>query len=103
MREIVVPAQGFEHAREVAGSSHPSDEALARPVDASRGGAGRNSRWFRRPVREEVGDIAAHYGGERGNFSQAGWDVLLPGGERLQVKALRETGASGPPQPQFYP
>lgn len=46
-----------------------------------------------------VGDIAeavvaGHYGGERGSFIQAGWDVLLPSGERLQVKALRETGAS---------
>ena len=47
-----------------------------------------------------IGDIAEaivaeHYGGERGSFSQAGWDVLLPSGERLQVKALRQTGARG--------
>src|SRR4051812_27761402 len=45
-----------------------------------------------------VGDIAeaivhAHYGGERGGFSQAGWDVQTPTGERIQVKALRQTGA----------
>jgi len=39
--------------------------------------------------------VAAHYGGERGGFVQAGWDVRLPTGERLQVKALRETGAGG--------
>lgn len=47
-----------------------------------------------------IGDIAeaivaSHYGGERGSFSQAGWDVRLPSGERLQVKALRVTGARG--------
>ena len=47
-----------------------------------------------------IGDIAEaivaeHYGGERGSFSQAGWDVLLPDGERLQVKALRWAGARG--------
>jgi len=47
-----------------------------------------------------IGDIAEaivaeHYGGERGSFSQAGWDVRLPSGERLQVKALRQTGARG--------
>jgi hypothetical protein len=45
-----------------------------------------------------IGDIAEaivalHYRGERGSFSQAGWDVMLPDGERLQVKALRQTGA----------
>ncbi len=43
-----------------------------------------------------VGDIAeaivhAHYGGERASFSQAGWDVRTPTGERIQVKALRNT------------
>jgi hypothetical protein len=47
-----------------------------------------------------IGDIAEaivaiHYGGERGNFSQPGWDIQLPNGERLQVKALRQAGASG--------
>ena len=47
-----------------------------------------------------IGDIAEavvalHYGGKRGSFSQAGWDVLLPSGERLQVKALRQAGAQG--------
>lgn len=45
-----------------------------------------------------IGDIAeaivaAHYGGTRGSFSQAGWDVRTREGERLQVKALRQTGA----------
>jgi hypothetical protein len=43
-----------------------------------------------------VGDIAEaivakHYGGERGSFSQAGWDVRAPDGERIQVKAIRST------------
>jgi Family of unknown function (DUF6998) len=43
-----------------------------------------------------VGDIAeaivaAHYKGERGSFSQAGWDVKAPDGERIQVKAMRQT------------
>ena len=43
-----------------------------------------------------VGDIAeaivhGHYGGERASFSQAGWDVLTPEGERIQVKAARNT------------
>ena len=47
-----------------------------------------------------IGDIAEavvalHYGGQAGSFSQAGWDVLLPDGERLQVKALRVAGARG--------
>jgi uncharacterized protein DUF6998 len=37
--------------------------------------------------------VANHYGGTRGSFSQAGWDVRTPRGERLQVKALRQTGA----------
>jgi hypothetical protein len=51
-----------------------------------------------------VGDIAeaivaTHYGGERGTFAQAGWDVRLPPssafpqGERIQVKAMRQTPA----------
>lgn len=44
-----------------------------------------------------VGDIAeaivaAHVGGQRGSFSQRGWDVLTPEGERIQVKAMRQTG-----------
>ena len=44
-----------------------------------------------------VGDIAevivaAHYGGERGGASQAGWDVRTPAGERIQVKGIRVTG-----------
>lgn len=34
--------------------------------------------------------VAAHYGGQRGSFSQAGWDVLTPDGEKVQVKSLRE-------------
>jgi hypothetical protein len=43
-----------------------------------------------------VGDIAEaivaeHFGGERGSFSQAGWDVRTPAGERIQVKAMRMT------------
>lgn len=47
-----------------------------------------------------IGDIAEaivaeHYGGKRGSFSQSGWDVKLPDGERLQVKGLRRTGARG--------
>lgn len=42
-----------------------------------------------------VGDIAEaivadHFKGERGSFSQAGWDVKT-GDERIQVKALRQT------------
>lgn len=43
-----------------------------------------------------VGDIAeaivhGHFGGERGSFAQAGWDVKTPDGERIQVKAARNT------------
>jgi hypothetical protein len=43
-----------------------------------------------------VGDIAeaivhAHCGGERASFSQAGWDVRAPDGERIQVKSIRTT------------
>ena len=47
-----------------------------------------------------IGDIAeaivaAHYNGERGSFSQAGWDVVLQDGTKLQVKALRLAGGRG--------
>lgn len=43
-----------------------------------------------------VGDIAeaivhGHFGGERGSFAQAGWDVKTDSGERIQVKAVRNT------------
>jgi hypothetical protein len=46
-----------------------------------------------------VGDIAEaivaeHFGGERGSFSQAGWDVRTPAGERIQVKAMRITATT---------
>jgi hypothetical protein len=46
-----------------------------------------------------VGDIAEaivakHYKGERGSFSQAGWDVKTPDGERIQVKAIRSMPAT---------
>lgn len=46
-----------------------------------------------------VGDIAeaivhGHYGGERASFSQAGWDVRTPEGERIQVKAARNTATN---------
>lgn len=34
--------------------------------------------------------VASHFGGERGTFSQAGWDVITPTGEKAQVKSLRE-------------
>lgn len=55
-----------------------------------------------------VGDIAeaivaAHYRGERGSFSQAGWDVLAPDGERIQVKALRQTATGQAPERQPDP
>jgi hypothetical protein len=51
-----------------------------------------------RTFNNPIGDIAEalvalHYGGERGSFSQASWDVRTPSGELLQVKALRRTGA----------
>lgn len=51
-----------------------------------------------RTFNNPIGDIAEalvalHYGGERGSFSQASWDVRTPEGELLQVKALRRTGA----------
>jgi hypothetical protein len=46
-----------------------------------------------------IGDIAEaivheHFGGERGSFVQAGWDVKTADGARLQVKALRRTVTS---------
>ncbi len=34
--------------------------------------------------------VASHFGGKRGSFSQAGWDVITPEGKKVQVKALRE-------------
>jgi len=49
-----------------------------------------------RTFNNPIGDIAEalvalHYGGERGSFSQASWDVRTRSGELLQVKALRRT------------
>ena len=43
-----------------------------------------------------VGDIAEaivaeYYQGQRGSFSQAGWDVKTATAERIQVKAMRQT------------
>ncbi len=43
-----------------------------------------------------VGDIAeaivhGHYGGVRESLSKRGYDVIAPGGERIQVKAARNT------------
>jgi hypothetical protein len=50
-------------------------------------------RTFNNPVGDIAEElVAVHYRGERGSFSQASWDVRTPGGERLQVKALRRTG-----------
>jgi hypothetical protein len=51
-----------------------------------------------RTFNNPIGDIAEalvalHYGGERGSFSQASWDVKTREGELLEVKALRRTGA----------
>jgi hypothetical protein len=51
-----------------------------------------------RTFNNPIGDIAEalvalHYGGERGSFSQASWDVKTRDGELLEVKALRRTGA----------
>jgi hypothetical protein len=48
-----------------------------------------------------VGDIAEliahlHYGGERAGFSQKGWDLRTPEGERLQVKGLKITATGNP-------
>lgn len=48
-----------------------------------------------------IGDIAEaivhdHYGGERASFSQKGWDVRTPDGERIQVKSRRKTPQSTP-------
>lgn len=33
--------------------------------------------------------VHEQFGGERGSFNQAGWDVKTASGERLQVKAMR--------------
>lgn len=39
----------------------------------------------------DIAEALVHeqFGGERGSFSQSGWDVKTPSGERLQVKAMR--------------
>ena len=47
---------------------------------------------------QPTGDIAEavvseHYDGERQGFRNSGWDVTTPSGERLEVKAVRLTGA----------
>ncbi|NMN97821.1 hypothetical protein [Antrihabitans stalactiti] len=46
-----------------------------------------------------VGDLAeaivhAHMGGERAGFSQKGWDIRTPDGERVQVKGMRKTATT---------
>lgn len=35
--------------------------------------------------------VADHYGGSRASFSQKGWDVKAPDGDRIQVKSRRRT------------
>lgn len=57
------------------------------------------SRGVVRTLNNPIGDIAEelvarHYGGERGTFSQAAWDVRV-GEDLLQVKALRRAGSRG--------
>lgn len=50
-------------------------------------------RTFNNPIGDIAEElVAVHFGGERGSFSQASWDVQTPSGELLQVKALRRTG-----------
>jgi hypothetical protein len=50
-------------------------------------------RTFNNPIGDIAEElVAVHFGGERGSFSQASWDVRTPDGELLQVKALRRTG-----------
>jgi len=49
-------------------------------------------RTFNNPIGDIAEELVAlHYGGQRGSFSQKTWDVQV-GDERLQVKALRDTG-----------
>jgi hypothetical protein len=51
-------------------------------------------RTFNNPIGDIAEElVAAHYGGERGSFSQKTWDVRI-GEELLQVKALRLTGVA---------
>jgi hypothetical protein len=50
-------------------------------------------RTFNNPIGDIAEElVAVHYGGQRGSFSQASWDVRTADGELLQVKALRHTG-----------
>lgn len=58
-----------------------------------------NARGLVRTNNNPVGDLAEaiaheHYGGERGSFSQKGWDIRTLGGERIQVKGMRRTASS---------
>jgi hypothetical protein len=47
------------------------------------------------PVGDIAEEIVARYlGGKRGGFAQAGWDVLAPDGQRVQVKAMRLTATA---------
>jgi hypothetical protein len=51
-----------------------------------------------RTANNPIGDIAEavvadHFKGTRASFSNPGWDVRTPDGERLEVKALRVTEA----------
>lgn len=53
-------------------------------------------RTFNNPIGDIAEElVAAHFGGERGSFSQTSWNVRTPDSELLQVKALRRTGAKG--------
>jgi hypothetical protein len=49
-----------------------------------------------RTANNPIGDIAEavvteHYDGQRQSFSNSGWDVTTPSGERLEVKGIRLT------------
>lgn len=57
------------------------------------------SRELTRTNNNPVGDLAEaiaheHYGGERGSFSQKGWDIRTPDGVRIQVKGMRRTATN---------
>ncbi|MFI5501706.1 DUF6998 domain-containing protein [Nocardia asteroides] len=57
------------------------------------------ARGLLRTSNNPVGDLAEaiaheHFGGERGSFSQKGWDIRTTAGERIQVKGMRRTPGS---------
>jgi HD domain len=100
--DLAADAVDEELVDAVAGDASPLDDEALTPRRAL-------AEWARslrllydhkvvRTFNNPIGDLAEelvyrHVGGERGSFVEKAWDVKAPDGERIQVKAMRNTGA----------